>query len=69
MSRTAWERKVADIADLLAWSTFEKPPTLGSTRLVCVDGRAGSGKTTLGRALAEAASVLGSARLRHMEDM
>ena len=69
MSRTAWERKVADIADLLAWSTFEKPPTLGSTRLVCVDGRAGSGKTTLGRALADAASELGSARLLHMDDM
>ena len=35
VSRTAWERKVADIADLLAWSTFEKPPTLGGA---CTNG-------------------------------
>jgi hypothetical protein len=69
VTRDPWERRVADIAELLAWSTFEKPPTLGSTRLVCVDGRAGSGKTSLGRALCKAASDLGSARLLHMDDM
>ena len=66
---TPWERRVNDIAELLAWMTFEKQPTLGSTRLLCVDGRAGSGKTTLGRALLAAASELGSARLLHMDDM
>lgn len=64
-----WERQVADIAELLAWLTFEKQPTLGSTRLVCVDGRAGSGKTTLGHALHAAAAELGSATLLHMDDM
>jgi len=62
-------RRVADIAELLAWFTFEKRPTLGETRLLCVDGRAGSGKTTLGRALLTASSELGSARLLHMDDM
>jgi uridine kinase len=30
------------------------PPTLGAGRLVCVDGPAGSGKTTLARAVADA---------------
>lgn len=30
---------------------LERPPTLGSGRLVCVDGPAGSGKTTLAAAL------------------
>ena len=66
---TAWERRVGDVADLLIWVTQEKPPTLGSTRLVCVDGRAGSGKTTLGQALLRAAAEVGSARLLHMDDM
>ncbi|HET6624914.1 MAG TPA: 4-amino-4-deoxy-L-arabinose transferase [Nocardioidaceae bacterium] len=66
---TPWERRVGDIADLLVWTTSGKPPTLGSTRLVCVDGRAGSGKTTLGKALRDAAVRLGSARLLHMDDM
>lgn len=31
------------------------PPTLGAGRLVCIDGLAGSGKTTLARALADLA--------------
>ncbi len=66
---TPWDRRVTDIAELLAWSTFEKQPTLGSTRLICVDGRAGSGKTTLGRALRDAAGELGTSRLLHMDDM
>jgi uridine kinase len=30
----------------------ERPPTLGSTRLICVEGPAGSGKTTLAAAIA-----------------
>lgn len=34
----------------------EHPATLGTSRLICVDGPAGSGKTTLGDALAQAAS-------------
>ena len=69
VSGTDWERRVADIAELLAWMTFERQPTLGSSRLLCVDGRAGSGKTTLGRALHRAASELGTSRLIHMDDL
>ena len=65
----AWERRVDDIADLLAWVAMESAPTLGSTRLVCVDGRAGSGKTTLAEAMLRAASEVGRARLLHMDDM
>ncbi|TNM43383.1 4-amino-4-deoxy-L-arabinose transferase [Nocardioides albidus] len=43
-----------------------RPPTLGTGRLVCVDGLAGSGKTTLARAiaaLAPEAVVLGTDEL------
>ena len=65
----AWTRRVDDIADLLVWVTTESAPTLGSTRLVCVDGRAGSGKTTLAEAMLRVASELGTARLLHMDDM
>lgn len=65
----AWRRRVADIADLLAWTAGTRPPTLGAGRLVCVDGHAGSGKSTLGRALLDAASELGTARLVHVDDM
>lgn len=41
-------------------------PTLADGRLVCVDGPAGSGKTTLASALAE---VLGGAPVVHMDDL
>jgi uridine kinase len=41
-------------------------PRCGSTRLVCIDGPAGSGKTTLAGALAEA---LGDAPVVHMDDL
>jgi uridine kinase len=43
-----------------------RPPSLGSARLVCVDGPAGSGKTTLG---AEIASLGGGAAVVHMDDL
>jgi len=33
-------------------AALDRPPTLGAGRLVCIDGLAGSGKTTLARALA-----------------
>ncbi|RFU19642.1 uridine kinase [Geodermatophilus marinus] len=49
----------------LAARVRDAAPRLGRTRLVCVDGPAGSGKTTLGRALATA---LG-APLVHMDDL
>ena len=69
MSDDPWERRVDDIAERLVRFTLERPAALPGCRLVCVDGRAGSGKTTLGRAMLRAAAALGSARLLHMDDM
>ncbi|MGH3329877.1 MAG: uridine kinase family protein [Nocardioidaceae bacterium] len=69
LATSPWERRAAGIADLLTWATAARPPTLGSGRLVCVDGRAGSGKSTLGRALLAAATELGSARLLEVDHM
>jgi len=43
-----------------------RPPTLGTGRLVCVDGPAGSGKTTLARRLHERVP---GARVVHMDDL
>jgi uridine kinase len=43
-----------------------RPPTLGEGRLICVDGPACSGKTTLG---AEIASLAGGAAVVHMDDL
>lgn len=65
----AWERRVGDVADLVVWTTSMKPPTLGETRLVCVDGPAGSGKTTLARAVRDAAAGLGSVDLVQVDDL
>jgi len=44
----------------------ERPPTVGGTRLVCVDGPAGSGKTTLATAIAAADA---SAVVVHLDDL
>jgi uridine kinase len=63
------QRRLADIADILLWRTLEQPPTLARGRLLCVDGRAGSGKTILGAALAQLAAEHGSVRLLHMDDI
>lgn len=48
--------------DLLA----ARPPTLGAGRLLCVDGPAGSGKTTLA---AEVEGMVPDARVVHMDDL
>ena len=53
---------VPDLARLVA----DAAPRCGSTRLVCIDGPAGSGKTTLAESLAE---VLGGAPVVHMDDL
>ncbi len=55
----------ADLADL-ADRVRRAPARLGSTRLVCVDGPAGSGKTTLAAALA---ARLDDATVVHMDDV
>jgi uridine kinase len=52
-------------AELVLGLASSRPPTLGTGRLVCIDGPAGSGKTTLGRALAEATG----AQLIHTDDL
>ena len=44
----------------------ERPPTLGEGRLVCIDGPAGSGKTTLAAAVA---AERPAARVVHMDDL
>ncbi|MDP3892753.1 4-amino-4-deoxy-L-arabinose transferase [Nocardioides sp.] len=51
------------VLDLLA----SRPPTLGTARLLCVDGPAGTGKTTLARAVRRAAP--GSCRVVHLDDL
>ena len=43
-----------------------RPATLGDGRLVCVDGPAGSGKTTLAAGLAD---LVPEARVLHMDDL
>ena len=49
----------------LAAAVLAAPARLGATRLVCVDGPAGSGKTTFGEQLADALA----APLVHMDDL
>lgn len=43
-----------DVVARIVAMTHDRPARLGRTRLVCVDGPAGSGKTTLAHALVEA---------------
>ena len=55
----------SDTADLILSLASSRPATLGEGRLICVDGPAGSGKTTLGAALAERTG----AQLIHGDDL
>ena len=50
---------------------LDREPTLGAGRLICVDGPAGSGKTTLAEALRAGFDELNQrrARLVHMDDL
>jgi hypothetical protein len=52
-------------ADQVLGMALAREPTLGAGRLICVDGPAGSGKTTLAAELAE----LSAAPVLHMDDM
>lgn len=45
---------------------MSRPPTLDDTRLVCIDGPAGSGKTTLA---GEVAALASGAQVVHMDDL
>lgn len=58
-------RSEAAAADLLALA-LTRPATLGAGRLVCVDGPAGSGKTTLA---AELATLAPDATVVHTDDL
>ena len=51
---------MTEAAQLVLAATLDRSPTLGRTRFVCVDGPAGSGKTTLGTAVADLAGANGS---------
>jgi uridine kinase len=54
----------------LAERVLESPPRCGATRLVCIDGPAGSGKTTLAAALAEAVDARGrTVAVVHLDDL
>jgi uridine kinase len=64
-----WRRRVADVAELVLWTSRMRRPTLGDGRLVCVDGHAGSGKSTLGRALCDLAAETGTSALVHLDDL
>lgn len=55
-----------DAAALLLDLASSRPATLGSGRLVCVDGPAGSGKTTLAEAVA---ALRPGSRVIHMDDL
>ena len=55
----------SDVARLVVELAASRPPTLGTGRLVCVDGPAGSGKTTLGGQIAE----LTGAHVVHGDDL
>ncbi len=54
------------VAQEVAEQVMAAPPTLGTGRLVCVDGPAGSGKTTLAGALA---GVVPGAQVVHCDDL
>lgn len=56
----------AQVADRIAARALASPPRCGSVRVVCVDGPAGSGKTTLADAIAER---LGHAPVVHLDDL
>lgn len=57
--------RLADTVDEVLAHLDSRPPTLGQGRLLCVDGPAGSGKTTLAGVVAERTG----APVVHMDDL
>ena len=55
----------SETADRVVALALARPPTLGDGRLVCVDGPAGSGKTTLAAGIAARTG----APVLHMDDL
>lgn len=60
---------VRPVAEQVLTTTLARPAALPGTRLLCVDGPAGSGKTTLAAVLADLAAEHGPVDLLHMDDM
>lgn len=56
----------SEVARLVVELALGRAATLGTGRLVCVDGPAGSGKTTLA---AEVAALIAGAQVVHMDDL
>jgi uridine kinase len=56
----------SEVARLVVDLAMGRPATLGDGRLVCLDGPAGSGKTTLA---AEVARLVAGAHVVHMDDL
>ncbi|GIG23090.1 adenylate kinase [Cellulomonas chitinilytica] len=58
------------VADDLVTRALAGPPRLGRVRVVCVDGPAGSGKTTTAAAVAASAGARGlAAEVVHLDDL
>jgi energy-coupling factor transporter ATP-binding protein EcfA2 len=53
-------------ADVVLAAALARPPTLAAGRLICLDGPAGAGKTTLAAGIAELAP---ESRVIHMDDL
>jgi hypothetical protein len=55
--------------DAVAAAVLDAPARLRGSRLVCIDGRAGAGKTVLAADLADACSAVGPVTTIHMDDL
>lgn len=63
------DTRLREVADHVLGLTWSRPPTLGDGRLVCVDGRAGAGKTSLARELHALALPRRTARLVSTDEL
>lgn len=66
----AADSPVRATAEAIVAHALDRPPLLGGGRLVCVDGLAGSGKTTLATAVASAATAyVETVHVLHTDDL